>query len=236
MLATEAQVIIAFAQYLWPGWKPDSADLEAWTRLLSRVASPDAARTALRDLKDTSDWTSPKRAQFLALLPRTAGPSTQADPTATRAGFCGIWIQCVAHEKKPSMIGLFKTLWWPCDDAIPEHNRLMTIMETFRADHERLYGGHWQIIREFNGTVSETQMCQRRAELRGTAPFDQRTKEPPPAEYRGTPRYLEPGDREPKPVRQAVQDFMAGRRPRHQPPPDRPGPEPISPDLGDEPF
>jgi len=231
----ECLAVFTFAQSLWPEWKPYPADVESWTRLLSHIASPDAARTALRAHKDATDWVSPKRSQFLAMLPRAASQGS-ADPAASRAGFCGIWIQCVAHEAKASMIGDFKTLWWSSNEAIPEHNRLMTIMETFRADHERLYGGHWQIIREFNGAVSETQMCQRRAELRGTVPFDQRTKEPPPAEYRGTPRYLEPGDREPKPIRQALQDFMAGRRPRHQPPPDSPGPEPISPDLGDEPF
>jgi hypothetical protein len=91
-------------------------------------------------------------------------------------------------------------------------------MEAFRADHERMYGGTWQLIREFNGTVTEDQMVTRRHQLRGTVPFDERQAgRQAEAEYRGTPT------REHSravPVRQAVADFMAGVKPKQEGPPD----------------
>ena len=42
------------------------------------------------------------------------------------------------------------------------------MMETLRQDHERTYGGKWQIVRDPMGPVSEGDMLRRRAELRPT--------------------------------------------------------------------
>lgn len=237
MNITDADAIIAYAKTLWLGWKPDQADADSWHRLLAKINNPDAAKIALRELKDNTDWNTPKRAQFLTLLPRTTAPAQDQD--AGRQGHPGMYIQCVdckaapspsknekgepmykAFRAGPGHLGEFKTLWFSCDGKIPEYNRLLAIMETFRADNERLYGGTWQLVRSIQGLVTEAEqglvteaeMMARLHQLRDTVPLDEQRRrraagEQPEAEYRGTPT-RENGRA--VPVRQAVRDFMAG--------------------------
>jgi len=220
MNITDADSIIAYAKTLWLGWKPDQCDFDSWHRLLAKINSPDLARIAMRELKDNTDWNSPKRAQFLSLLPRTTAPA-QEQHEASRKGNPGMYIQCVAlDDKGRGHLGDFKTLWWPRDDVVPEQHRLLAIMETFRADHERMYGGTWQLVRSMQGPVTEAEMMSRMHQLRGTIPFDdQQAGKQPDVEYRGTPTRE---NSRAVPVRQAVADFMASVAIKHEGPPNAP--------------
>lgn len=201
----ETHEALLFAAQLWPAWKPDDADRDAWTRLLARIVSVGAARDAMRRLKDTTDWTTPKRAQFLALLPRQTGsPRGQQDPEAeAHPGY----VQCVEGPRA----GWFVPLAYP-GDVPPEyiqHGHLQRMLD----DYTATYGGKWQIVSDpYRPRIPVTEIMTAMHRLRGTMPFDeQRACKKPKAEYRGTPTRE---NSRAVPVRQTVADFMAGIGPQ----------------------
>lgn len=190
MTDDETQSVIDYAQSLWPGWSPDDPDLDAWRNLMGRIRSPDLTRKSLCELKAVTDWRTPKRAQLLDLLKRESGPPTGA---TLHDGSCGMYVQCVSHPQGGSHVGEFKTLYWRTDREMPGEVVILAAMESLRADQEAMYGGQWQLIRELVGdAVTETQMLQRRFDLRN-----------PP----GSPQDARQG-----PIYQAVGDYIAKQK------------------------
>ena len=257
MTDDETTDVIAYAQGLWRSWKPDKADLESWGRLFAKMPNPGRVKQALQEHKDSTDWKEPKRAQLLEILRKQVGATAPAAKTV-QDGHPGMYVQCVDLKSVPGNspnadgeprykaaragdghLGEFKTLYWPTDKDMPPEHVILERMEAYRAEQESLYGGTWQLIRGFNEPVTEGEMIRRRHDLRKSIPLDERrrrrqAREQLDVEYKGTPQYDTPIA---KPVRQAVKDFMAHAKPKHQAPPDCPGPiPPVPDDLGQEPF
>jgi hypothetical protein len=188
MTEQEIAETIDFARKMWPAWRPDEADRDAWRRLLSRINSHELARQALVSLKDSTDWNTPKRAQMIDILNRT-GPRQEQQTRTGAVGHPGIYVQCVDHPARPGIIGHFVTMYWPGD--LPPMPAVMAAMEKFRAEQQALYGGTWQTIHSLGHALTDLDMMRRRAELRG-----QNTNPDPPAR------------RSVEPIRQAIRDFL----------------------------
>jgi hypothetical protein len=206
MEPTTAAEILTEMRALWPKWVPDDVDLESWGRLLERLNDPGAVRQALQTLRDTTDWHTPHRKEFIEIIGKRAPRSNQSN--ASHTGHPGMYVQCVSHPSKPGMIGEFRTLYWPTDHDMPPEHIILERMETFRAEQQALYGGTWQLIRSFHEALDDGAMIRRRAALRPTSthrgplwltiqrtidklhglpPQDYPPDEQPAEEYRGTP-------------------------------------------------
>jgi len=166
---TEDQVTqtLDYARTLWPKWRPDQADVDAWERLLARFNTPDVARHALRDLKDANSYNSPNRKEFHDAIAKQTGQARGG--SALHNGHPGMYVQCISHHK-PSHIGEFRTIYWHTDQPMPPEPAILHRLEQFRQEQAALYGGEWQLIRSmYAGPLDDGDMMRRRAELRQPA-------------------------------------------------------------------
>jgi len=115
MNENESDSVIAFAQKLWPTWRPEEPDLESWQRVLVKINRPESAKAALTRLKDTSDWKGPKRREFKQFIQEQQGGFNS---TQQHDGSCGMYVQCVEHSD-PAHLGEFRTLYWATDKDMP---------------------------------------------------------------------------------------------------------------------
>jgi len=183
MDSTAAAEILIWMKTMWTRWAPNDAEWDSWTRLLERLADPGAVRQALQTLRDTTDWTSPKRAQLLEILNKSTTRGNRSN--ARHAGHSGMYIQCVSCKSPPSttpnvagepryiarrandgFLGEFRTLYWPTDHDMPPEHVILERMEEFRVLNQATYGGTWQLVRSLQGPLDDGAMIRRRAELR----------------------------------------------------------------------
>ncbi len=244
MNADQVKEVLVFIHDLWPKSDMDDADLDSWSRTIARLQHPDIARQALIRLKDTTDFTNPKRERFLDLLAKQTGtPRSQEPAVEAYPGY----IQCMEGDRA----GWFVPLCYPRD--VPPDHVVLRHLQAMLDDHVATYGGTWQIIRDPTRQIPVAEMMSAMHKLRGTVPLNQRIAArmaglQPEAEYRGTPTRPPDPEKPIKPVgplRQALNDFFAGKPPKLQAPPDfDDGPPPTEADVPavpdyqeqDEPF
>ena len=173
----EAGEIIDFAQRTWPKWKPDRAELESWGRVLATVVSPDLARQALIQVKDTKDFNGPSRSCFLEALSQSRARGSENRQEPLHDGYCYWWVQATDGPN----VGMFQTYGYPETVPLPDDYVLAKQYEKLRKDCERIYGGQWQVIRgDGHERMTYGAMFRRMEELRETAGWK------PPS--RGLPR------------------------------------------------
>jgi len=171
MTEDETQAVLTYARNLWPQWKPDEADIDAWRRLLSRIHAPKIACEALQELNTTTDWRGPKRAQVLTLLGQMTGTKTTS---GIHEGQTGLYVQCVSHPTKPSVLGHWETLHYRTDRDLPDENTIRRHLEQHRQALETHHGGDWQIITAglYGEELTNQDMQQRKYELRDMVPVN----------------------------------------------------------------
>lgn len=215
----QVREVMAYMGQLWPKADLDDADKEAWIRTLARLQHPDVARHALTRLKDTTDFNGPKRGQFLEQLGRqTSGKPRSQDPA--RLDYPG-FVLCSDGERK----GWFVPLCYAQD--IPPENVVMQHLQQLAQDHEAIYGGTWQMVREPGRLIAVAEMMAWRHRLVGTIPISDRPKPVKPEK----PKRNKPAEVGGS-LRAALNDFFAGQTPRFEPLPESQPPPPSDEEAG----
>lgn len=145
----QMQFIESEVKPLWSRWDPTEAEVRVWMQELAAFGYSEARRAIQAYFtQQTTPEHRPLPGRFLAKARALSQPSQgdrprrQSDPTTDT------FLECFEPpEGQPHMVGVRKAVyaWPPSKQSDPDY--LAACAEHMRKHFDRLYGGHWIVVR-----------------------------------------------------------------------------------------
>ena len=149
MSPSDAQRLAASLTSMFPRWKAEAAEVQAWIENVFAKQNVDVAQQAIGIYFSESRFANPSPADYRAVYARLATQNQpQAQSNDDGPWFCGLGIQCsVTHPDFPGRAGWYVPIIFPRRPEIePRMDALYRVAERTIEEYARCYGGGWVII------------------------------------------------------------------------------------------